>query len=121
MSECRLDYGAAGASEHQMLCKALDVGLAFDQLDPSHSGLMEVISRRLQTIHDRWKHKLPSLSAKDGDDESFLMLGLGEVRNNLGVSPQLTRWLGERLAGEALSAKERRKVREERALAAKKQ
>ena len=42
-----------------------------------------------------------------------------ETRGNLGVCPDLTKWMGDELSKEALATKERRKAREERALAAK--
>ena len=53
-------------------------------------------------------------------DESHLLLGTSETRGNLMVAPALQKWLGEQLAQEALAAKEKRKAREERALAAPK-
>ena len=74
-------------------------------------------------IHDKWKHKLPSLSGTAGgatEDDSFLLLGTSETRGNLGVAPHLSKWIGEQLALEGLAAKERRKAKEERTLAAKK-
>ena len=74
-------------------------------------------------IHDKWKHKMPSLSSVHGyshDDDSFLLLGTHETRNNVGVCPPLTKWMGDELAKESLAAKEHRKARDERALAAPK-
>ena len=47
-------------------------------------------------------------------------MGTCETRGNLGVCPELQKWLGEELGREALANKERRKAREERALANKK-
>ena len=65
---------------------------------------------------------MPSLAAnggKDGEaDETHLLLGTYETRGNVGVSPALQRWLGEELGKEAAITKERRRAREERALAA---
>ena len=57
---------------------------------------------------------------KEGlEDDSHLMLGTYETRGNIGIAPSLQKWLGEELGKEALAQKERRKAREERALATK--
>eukprot|EP00972_Heterocapsa_arctica_P046889 6921598-Heterocapsa_arctica.AAC.1 len=53
------------------------------------------------------------------DDSQLLLLGTTDTRGRVGVSPALQSWLGEELAKEAMANKERRKAREERALAAK--
>ena len=74
----------------------------------------------MQMIHDKWKHKMPQFNGIEGQEDLHLMLGTGEVRGNVAMCPDLTRWLGEQLAVEALVNKERRRAREERALAAPK-
>jgi hypothetical protein len=76
-------------------------------------------------IHEKWKHKMPSLSGGSGsgggmEEDTYLLLGTHETRGNVGVCPALIAWMGEELSREALASKERRKAREERALAAKK-
>ena len=53
-------------------------------------------------------------------DDAHLLLGTSETRGNVAVCPALQKYLGEQLAVEAASAKERRKAKEERALAAPK-
>ena len=67
---------------------------------------------------------MPSLAvngSKDGEvDETHLLLGVYETRGNIGVAPALSRWLADELGREAAVAKERRRAREERALAAAK-
>ena len=74
-------------------------------------------------IHERWKNKLPNFASGSAggkatlmDDDSHLLLGTSETRGNVGVSPELQKWLGEELSKEASASKERRKAREERAL-----
>ena len=52
------------------------------------------------------------------EDDTHLLLGTSDTRGNVGVCPELQSWLGEQLSKEALATKERRKAREERALAA---
>ena len=102
----------------------LEIALQYDALDPGRVACLEVAPRRIQIVHERWKDKLPSLSGAaggvKGEEDTFLMLGTHEVRGNLGVCPALSRWMGEELSKEALLDKERRKAREERALAAPK-
>ena len=125
MAECRLDYQAAGAAEHMLLCKFFEILFCHDQIDGTMISAAELLARRLQTLHEKWKHKLPNLGAGTGavgsmEDDSYLLLGISETRCNLGVCPRLQQWLGEELAREAVAAKERRKAREERALAGKK-
>ena len=95
-----------------------------DHFDIGRSAAFELIARKLQMIHDKWKHKLPNVNptstSSGADDESFLLLGTHETRGNIGVSPELTTWLGGELGRLALVDKERRKAREERALSLKK-
>ena len=123
MTGCRLDYSAHGTCEHLAWCKCFELALQFDQLNVCALACMELGSRRIQMCHEKWKGKLPSLGALAGggiDDDTYLLLGTSETRGNLGVCPALQTWIGEELHREATSAKERRKAREERALAAKK-
>ena len=125
LAEVRLDYGAAGVAEHLGLCKMFEIALVYDQLDLCANASFELGARRIQAIHDKWKHKLPSQSglgatgATGLDDDMHLLLGTSETRGNLGVAPELQRWLADESSKEANAAKERRKAREERALASK--
>lgn len=102
-----------------------EIALVYDQLDLCANASFELGARRIQAIHDKWKHKLPSQSglgatgATGLDDDMHLLLGTSETRGNLGVAPELQRWLADESSKEANAAKERRKAREERALASK--
>ena len=123
LAEVRLDYSAAGVSEHLGWRKFFEQAACYDQLNLGQLAAAELGVRRLQMIAERWKTKLPNSSgsaqgATDLDD-SHLLLGTADTRGNLGVCPQLQIWLGDQLAKEAAASKERRKAREERALAAK--
>ena len=125
LAEVRLDYGAAGVAEHLGLCRMFEIALVYDQLDLGALASFELGARRMQAIHDKWKHKLPAQSglgatgASGLDDDMHLLLGTSETRGNLGVAPDLQRWLADENSKEAMAAKERRKAREERALASK--
>jgi hypothetical protein len=123
MSDTRLDYSAGGMSEHSTLCKCLEIAITYDHFDIGRSAAVELISRKLQLIHDKWKHKLPNINSTSTscvDDESFFLLGTHETRGNIGVSPELTAWLGGELGKLSSVDKEHRKAREERALSLKK-
>ena len=120
LSETKLDYSSAGVAEHQTWCRMLDIAITWDFLDLGRLGCMEIAARRVQSIHEKWKHKLPQFNQGGENDDLHLVLGTGETRGNLAMSPELVCWLGDELAKEALASKERRKAREERALAAAK-
>lgn len=123
LADTRLDYTAGGMSEHMSLCKCLELAITYDHIDIGRSSACELMCRKIQMVHDKWKHKLPNVnptSTSSADDESFLLLGTHETRGNIGVSPELTSWLGGELGKLAMVDKERRKAREERSLALKK-
>ena len=123
MAEMRLEYSAGGTQEHMAWCKFFDLLISYDMIDACKLASAEIGARKIQMIHERWKHKSPSLStgndAKGHDDDSHLMFGTYETRGNVGISPLLTKWLGDELGKEASASKERRKAREERAFATK--
>ena len=122
MSEVRLDYGATGVSDHLTWCQLLEYMINYDFLDPAALAAGELASRKLQMIHDRWKHKLPTLAGAGADnieDDAFIIMGTHETHGNVGMCPALQTWLGEIVSKETMAAKERRKAREERALAPK--
>lgn len=128
LDSVRLDYSAHGTTEHQLLCKVLEVMITYDGLALGMIAAVELVALKIQMLHEKWRHKMPLLAngvggGKDAkgslaDYDSFLILGTSETRGNVGVCPDLTKWLGKELAKEALAAKERREAREERALAA---
>ena len=123
MTDTRLDYSAGGMSEHMTLCKALELFSMYDQLDLTKSAGCELVARKCQIINEKWKHKMhamnPANHVAGGEDDSYLLLGTSETRGNVGVCPELAIWLGTELSKQALSDKERRKAREERALQTK--
>ena len=122
LSDTRLDYSAGGMTEHMTICKAFEIFTSYDQLDVSRLAGCELMARKLQIIHEKWRHKMPNLSpgSTGVEEDSYLLLGTTETRGNLGVCPELSVWLGSELSKQALADKERRKAREERALQTKK-
>ncbi len=125
LSDTRLDHSATGIAELYAWCKFFETLVTYDQVDPSRLAACELGVRRIQMICDKWKHKLPAAGiggTGSGDifEDSHLLLGTSETRGAVCLAPALQEWLGEQLAKEAAANKERRKAREERALAAKK-
>ena len=120
LAETRLDYSASGIAELYGWCKFFEVLVTYDQVDPCRLAACELGARRVQMVCDKWKAKLPANSGS-GDlfEDSHLLLGTSDTRGAVCMSPALQSWLGEQLSKEALASKERRKAREERALAAK--
>lgn len=125
MSECRLEYTAAGTQEHLAWCRFFEILTTYDMIDPGKLASCELGARKLQMIMTSgWRHKLPRVGNPDKDstidDDAHLLMGTSENRGNIAMAPSLQKWLGEELGKEALASKERRKAREERALAVKK-
>ena len=124
MTEMRLEYSAGGTQEHMAWCKFFDLLISYDMIDACKLASAEIGARKIQMIHERWKHKSPNLATnsdpKGHDDDTHLMFGTYETRGNVGISPLLQKWLGDELGKEASASKERRKAREERAFATKK-
>ena len=113
---------SAVESEHAALCKMLEFFINYDKFDPIRSAGIELTCRRLQIMHGRWKHKLPSASSFAGtnvQDDSNLMVGAQGTSGSLAGGPSPTQWLGDEAYKEAAVGEERRKAREERIAAAK--
>ena len=64
------------------------------------------------------KHKDRLISSGNGgvEDDQHLYLGTGQTRGLIMLAPALEEWVAGELGKEASAAKERRKMREERAL-----
>ncbi len=125
LSDTRLDHSATGIAELYAWCKFFETLVTYDQVDPSRLAACELGVRRIQMICDKWKHKLPAAGiggTGSGDifEDSHLLLGTSETRGAVCLAPALQEWRGEQLAKEAAANIERRKAREERALAANK-
>ena len=78
---------------------------------------MEMLIRKAQLIE--LKHRARVLAAAVGqvEDDSHLYLGTGQTRGLLMIDPKLGDFVSGELSKEAATAKERRKMREERKLA----
>lgn len=67
VAETKLDSTPAGVQEHGGLYRVLDIALIYDGLGITRLASFEVVSWRLQMIHDKWKHKLPNVVPSSGD------------------------------------------------------
>ena len=75
----------------------------------------EYVLRQVQLIEERYKEKVVG-AANESHIEAALYAGL-QNRTGLCICPSLSEWIATEMRGEAAVMKERRKAREERALA----
>ena len=99
--------------EHGCLMEMLEWALTYDQLDVSSLASFELLSRRVQLLEEAYTAN-PKAPRFEGSDH---FQGLG--KRTAAVAPQLTAHVAQQLQGEAQIQKERRKAREEAALARK--
>ena len=80
-----------------------------------------LLVRQLQLVEERTAQQQEARraagSSSSSYDDSHLYLGLGATRGGVMVAPALQKYIAEQLALESAVLKERRKAREERALA----
>ena len=111
-----LDDDEPGVGNHEMMCRLLELGLCYDQLHGSNLALMEMVARGIQTENERYRYRFES--SEDAELNHNLMIGMTHGRGHVCVCPALRDHVSSQLQKEAAIAKERRKAREERALAA---
>ena len=114
---CRFQPTDAPSMEHESWCKVLQAMLTYDQLDVTNLASAELVVRAIQRIEE--KHKFKLSSAEDAGEGALFMGSAGGSRVGSVISPKLTEWIGSEMQKEAMVSKERRKAREERALARK--
>ena len=103
------------AQEHALLCRAIELGLTFDQLQGAELSCFELSARRLQMLEMKLRDKVAS-SLLGGDNRGGQShLSWDRTRGLLMISPELEEFASGVLAKETAAAKERRKLREERA------
>ena len=111
-----------GVDEHLFLSELLSLGAEVDQLNLPNLAVFESAARRLQLWEERYTEKLRMASDGAGTaghaSERHLFLGGSRPKGAALVSPQLERFVADRLSEEASVLKERRKGREERELLA---
>ena len=113
------------SQEHELLCRAIELGLTFDQLQGAELSCFELqgaelscfelLARRLQMLEMKLRDKVPrSLLGASIKEDSHIHLGTGRTRGLFMISPELEEFAPGVLAKETAAAKERRKLRQER-------
>ncbi|CAK0789015.1 unnamed protein product [Prorocentrum cordatum] len=111
-----------GVDEHLLLSQLLEVGMTIDQMQVCNLATLELLSRRYQMWESAYKDLLREVDTggSGGDDwlsERSLFLGVKNLRSSAIVMPELEDYVAKELAARAAVLKERRKAREEAALA----
>ena len=107
----------AGVAEHEMIMRIVELALCYDQLQGSELASMEMLIRKAQLIELKHRDRVLAAAVGQVDDDAHLYLGTGQTRGLLMIDPELEEFVSAELSKEAATAKERRKMREERSLA----
>ena len=101
---------------HDAARRSLELFCCHDQLQVGALAGCEFLARQVQLVEEKWKDRI--LGKTDGDlaSEAHLFGGM-TARCTICVSPELSSWVALELSKESAVLKERRKAREERALA----
>jgi hypothetical protein len=104
------------AQEHGLLLRCMEFGITFDQLQCGELACMELIARRAQMIEMKHREKLGGTGLGNSiEEDAHIYLGTSKTRGMVMICPQLEEFAAGQLARETAAAKERRKLREERA------
>ena len=114
-SNGRLQESDPWVLQHEALSNILETCACYDQIDLCANASTELICRQIQICEDTLSYKFEEL-AGSVSSEYRLMSGAQE-RSQLCISPALKNWLAGEIAKDSSILKERRKAREERALA----
>ena len=121
VAEGGLTPADAGVTLHLAAAKVMQLAVQYDQLNVGHLASLELVARQFQLCEEKHKHKFTTTGGEAGDafDDQHLFFGTSQTRYEICVCPELSEWIAEELHKEAATNKERRKAREERALALK--
>ena len=115
MAETGLDPGSPGVDIHQMGCMVLESAVTYDQEHATNLAHLELVARSVQVEEERYRQLVTPSEA--GAADRAVMMGSQELDGAVCVCPALRDHLALELQREMAVAKERRKAREERALA----
>ncbi len=115
--ECQLTTVDSGVADHELVMRCLELGASFDQMNLGELASFELLVRRAQLAE--WRHRGRPVKSSGDDylEDEYLYMGTSETRGLLMVCPQLVDHIQSELSKEATVMKEKRKLREERALA----
>ena len=112
-----LAAGEPGARDHEQAMRKIEFCLCFDQLQGGELACMELAAREAQMVELRYRDRVMQKETASVDDDLHIYMGTGKTRGLLMISPELEEFVATELARETAARKERRKMREERALA----
>ncbi|CAK0838131.1 unnamed protein product [Prorocentrum cordatum] len=116
-TEAKLSASDVGVDEHERACRMLEQMVMYDQLMVTNLACAESLCRVIQVQEGRYRGHLAG--GAEGSNDNHLYMGTDTVRGCVCVSPQLAEFVKTQLTQEYQISKERRKAREERALAKK--
>ena len=115
LAETGLDPESPGVDIHQMGCMVLESAVTYDQEHATNLAHLELVARSVQVEEERYRQLVTPSEA--GAADRAVMMGSQELDGSVCVCPALRDHLAQELQREMAVAKERRKAREERALA----
>ncbi len=114
---CKLQAQDGGVTEHESLCKMVEVLHEYGQLNFGELAVGELMARRIQMLQYRWRDRVLNAAHSAGiEDETHVFMGTDPSHGNLCTSPALQGFLGDEMHKESMMNKEIRKASEERAL-----
>ncbi|CAK0884122.1 unnamed protein product, partial [Prorocentrum cordatum] len=116
-TEAKLSSSDVVVDEHERACRMLEQMVFYDQLMVTNLACAESLCRVIQVQEERYRDRLAGGS--DSVADNHLYMGTDMIRGCVCVSPQLADFVKDQLSKEHQISKERRKAREERALAKK--
>ena len=115
-ADAYLDDSDPGVDVHLLCCRLLEFGIVYDQVHATNLASMELVGRTLQTQEELYRDRFAPTS-EHGNDAAMLS-GVMDAGGSICMAPALRDWMASEKSREAVIAKERRKAREERSLAA---
>ncbi len=102
--------------QHESYSRIIQNLVCYDQLDATNLSASELIVRQLQLLEEIQLHSSAAHDSIAAEEQSLFM-GASVGSGCTIISPLLKTWIATEMAREASVLKERRKAREERALA----
>eukprot|EP00971_Amphidinium_carterae_P343138 6482725-Amphidinium_carterae.1 len=111
VQDAKVPEGDRVRYEHAMLMEMLEAATIYDQIDISSLCSFELLARRVSVLEEAY-YSNPKAPRFDGSEH---LQGLG--KRGAAIMPALTEYASKQMQSEAAIQKERRKAREEQALA----
>ena len=112
----KLQSSDPGVIVHEEFCRMIQTQMCYDQANSANLASSEQMMRQLMLIEEKFKDRFVGNGSHELSEEAHLDGGHMQ-RANICVSPPLSEWVAEEVRKEHVVLKERRKAREERALA----